>query len=71
MDVLQMDGGWSVHPKLAASTEGLLVTPVMTPEMAPVGGVSAILPEDDTRTGVAYTGTGISSWQPANCGYCA
>src|SRR5579872_2910375 len=39
--------------------------------MLPVAGVSGTSPEDDTRTGVAYIGVGISCWHPANCGYCA
>src|ERR1041385_1547882 len=42
----------------------------MTPAMVPVAGGSGTSPADDTRTGVAYTGVGISCWHPANCGYC-
>ena len=58
-----MDGGRFAHPVLDAKTLAALEAPVTTPPMAPVAGVSGVLPPEVMRTGDAYTGMGINCWQ--------
>jgi hypothetical protein len=40
MDALQVAGGSGAHPVLVASTEAVVVAPVITPEIAPTPGQS-------------------------------
>ncbi len=67
-EVLHADGGWCAHPVLDANTVAVPGVPVTVPEIAAIGESSIGAFGGFTKTGEAYTGTGMTSWHPGKFG---